>query len=346
VGHKTLNDLARELQEVLVELGMDDARVVGSSAPSAAGGDELLVMVDGNTVPVAVLTRSDFRPVHASELPGLGRHDAGMVFADRIAQRTRETLRERGWGWLDRRRGHLRLWYPGLRIDGAVRPRVAAEPGPRAHNAFTPSGRALALWLLTHPDDEASPRRLARTLGISAGQISNLLGALSAQALLRRDKRPLTPELFWALVEQWKPQRHPLRVWPPPDGFEAPELRAGEWVLSDSAAAVALGAPMVVGGDHPPDLYLPDEEALRWVLHRCPPAVEYDQRAATVAVAPTPLANDARLRFPPSPDVAGWSGPLAHPVVVALDLATDRSRGREVVSSWDPDPGLGIARVW
>jgi hypothetical protein len=346
VGHKTLNSLGRELQDALRELGLEDARVTESAPPSASPGGEMLVMVDGTTVPVAALARSDFRPVHASELPQLGRHEAGMVFADRIAERTRETLRERGWGWLDRRRGHLRLWYPGLRIDGTIEPRILAEPGPRARNAFTPAGLELALWLLVHPDEEASPRRLARTLGISAGQISNLLAALGANALLRRDKRPLTPELFWALVEQWRPRRHALQAWPPADSLDAPELRVGEWVLSDSAAGVAYGAPLVVGGGHPPDLYVPDDEVLRWVLNRSPLAVEYAQRAATVAVAPTPLVNDERLRVAAPGTVVGWTGALAHPVVVALDLATDRARGREVVSNWDPDPALGVTRVW
>jgi len=36
---------------------------------------------------------------------------------------------------------------------------------------------------------------------------------------------------------------------------------------------------------------------------------------------------------------------VAHPVVVALDLAHDRARGREIVEAWDPGD-LGVARVW
>jgi hypothetical protein len=341
VGHRTLNDLGNELQAALGELALDDPRVsVSSSAPMPGTAGSLVVMVDGVTMPVAVLHRADFRPVHASELPALGRHEAGMVFADRIAERTRETLRERGWGWLDRRRGHLRLWQPGLRIDAGIAPRVRAEAGPRARNPFTPAGVTLALWLLVHPDDAASPRGVARELSISPGQVSNLLSAFEAHALLRRDRRPLVPELFWALVEQWQPRRHPLVSWPPAEGLGAPELRSGEWVLTDSAAAVAFGAPIVVGGDHPPDWYLPDDDVLRWVLHRVPTAPEYEQRAATVAVAPTPLVCDARLH------VTQGGFDYAHPVVVALDLATDRARGREAVSQWDPDPSLGVTRVW
>jgi hypothetical protein len=344
VGQRTLNDLGSELQGALAELGLDDARVSVSDSVTVEGtAGSLVVMVDGVTTPVAALHRADFRPVHASELPPLGRHEAGMVFADRIAERTRETLRERGWGWLDRRRGHLRLWQPGLRVDAGIAPRVRSESGPRARNPFTAAGITLALWLLIHPEEPASPRGISRELGISPGQVSNLLAALEVHALLRRDRRPLIPELFWALVEQWHPRRYPVLSWPPVDGLEAPELRANEWVVSDSVAAVALGAPLVVGGDHPPDLYLPDDDVLRWVLHRVPAAPEFEQRAASVAVAPTPLVCDPRLH---TPAPGGGAFDLAHPVVVALDLATDRARGREAISQWEPDPASGAARVW
>jgi hypothetical protein len=345
VGQRTLNDLGNELQAALAELALDEPRVSVSTSEALDGtAGSLVVMVDGVTLPVAVLHRSDFRPVHASELPALGRHDAGMVFADRIAERTRETLRERGWGWLDRRRGHLRLWQPGLRIDAAITPRVITEPGPRARNPFTPAGVTLALWLLVHPDEPASPRGLARELEISPGQVSNLLAALEAHALLRRDRRPLVPELFWALVEEWRPRRYPLLSWPPPEGTGAPELRADEWVVTDTVAAGSYGAPIVVAGDAPPDFYVPDDDVLRWVLHRMPTAPEYEKRAASIAVAPTSLVCDPRLHRPATRDTVGFD--LAHPVVVALDLGTDRARGREAISEWELDPALDVPRVW
>jgi hypothetical protein len=344
VRQRTLNDLGSELQQVLVELGLGDARVHPAHGD---GEDELVVMVDGSSLLLRTLARADFRPVHASELPVLERHEAGMVFADRIATRTRQTLSERGWGWLDRRRGHLRLWHPGLRLDAPVRPRLAPEAGPRARNPFTPAGIEVSLWLLLHPEEVASPRAIARALDVSAGQVSNLLGALAAHALLRQDRRPLIPELFWALVEQWRPRRYPLSSMPDAGALDAPELRAHEWVLCDSLAGVVVGAPLVVGGEHPPDLYVPDEAVLSWVLHRYPPAHDHGQRAGTVAVAPTPLVCDERTRRPvPAGTVTGWQGDAVHPVVAALDLATDRARGREAVSQWDPDPSLGVVRVW
>ncbi len=338
VDHRTLNGLAGELQAACSELGLP-ARI----EPADAGRDGVGVLeveIDGKRQRVDVLARADLRPVHTGDLPPL-QGDAGMVFADRIAARTRDQLRDLGWGWLDRRRGHVRLWSPGIRLDAAITPVLPPASGSPTTTPFTPKGRAVALWLLTHPDEHASPRHLSRELDVSAGQVSNLLGALRSQALLRRDRRPLVPELFWALVEVWRPQRHALSSLPTPEELAAaPELRADRWVVGDTRAALGYGAPIVAPPDHPVDLYLPDERSLSWLLSRSVLAPDWNHRAATVAVAPTPLVCDPRLRGP----VDLW--PLAHPVVVALDLATDRNRGREAVESWEPDPTLGVQRVW
>lgn len=340
MDHRTLNELAGELTAALGDVGL-----VATVDPLVTVGDRLgavRVEADGRSNELLVATRADLRPVHADELVDDAAGRVGLVIADRVAERSRQTLRERGWGWLDRRRGHLRLWVPGLRIDTAVTPTLAPSAAVRKMtNAFTPAGRELVLWLLTHPDEHASPRALHRELGISAGQISNLLGALEADTLLRRDRTPLLPELFWALVEQWHPRRHGL-VSMPADAelAAAPELRADRWVLTDTVAALRHGAPLVASPDAPPDLYLPDERALSWLLSRSVAAVEWEQRTVSVAVAPTPLACDPRLRTP------GDRWPVAHPVVVALDLATDRGRGRQMVDEWDPDPATGVRRVW
>lgn len=339
MDHRTLNDLAGEVRAALADAGLDAA--VEALGPIDDREGELRIDTDGRSITALVATRADLRPVHAESLepPGAGR--AGVLVADRISDASRQVLRDRGWGWLDRRRGALRVWAPGLRIDTTVTPTVAPDVRPKVANPFTPAGRMLALWLLTHPAEHASPRALHRDLGISAGQVSNLLQALLAENLLRKDRTPLVPELFWALAEHWAPRRHALASLPTAAELaSATELRTDRWVLSDTAAALALGAPVVARPDWPPDLYLPDERSLSWLLGRSVLAPEWSQRSATVAVAPTPLVCDPRLRRP------GSSWPLAHPVVVALDLAADRGRGRQVVEEWDPDPAEGVVRVW
>jgi hypothetical protein len=380
VDQRTVNDLADELAQALRQLEVPAEVDPVGVRPDGLG--ELHVEIDGRPLTIAVTTRADLRPASARDLPVFvpgrrlsavrdrdgdvervvridrgsraerrarpNRHleaeaELGLVFADRLSERSREVLRDHGWGWLDRRRGQLRIWCPGVRIDAAVEPSALDEERPRVRDPFTPAGRQVALWLLLHPDQPASPRGIARELDVSAGQVSNLLAALSADALLRRDRTPLVPELFWALAEHWKPKRHALAALPTTAELAgAGELQAGRWVMGDTRAAAAYGAPLAVAPDYPPDLYVPDQKTLSWVLSRSVLAPDYHRRAATVAVVPAPIVADSRLRV----DDPGEPWPLAHPVIVALDLAVDRSRGREVLEAWDPPAELDVTRVW
>jgi hypothetical protein len=56
-------------------------------------------------------------------------------------------------------------------------------------------------------------------------------------------------------------------------------------------------------------------------------------------VAPVPLATRSRIDLSGPPK---W--PLAHPLFVALDLAQDIGRGREILEAWNPDERW--TRVW
>ena len=350
VDQQTLNDLVSEVHAAFAVLGVPAE--VRSGRVDAENLGHLEVAVDGRTIDVVVVTRADLRPAAAAVLPELvggvrsGPPRTGLVVADRLAEHTREVLRERGWGWLDRRRGQLRLWAPGLRLDATLPPPSRPVPAdePRVRNPFSASGQRLALWLLLHPDEPASPRAIAREIGVSAGQISNLLQAFAAQALLRRDRAPLVPELFWALAEHWHPRRHAVLALPPAEQLAAaPELKANQWVVGDTCAAAGYGAPVAVREGYPCDLYVPDHKTLSWVLNRCDLAPDATKRGATVAVAPVPMVSDRRFTHA---DPSGGPWPLAHPVVVALDLAADRARGREVLEAWEPPSELEVARVW
>jgi len=344
VDQRTLNGLADELRDIFGQLSLPV--VVRPGAVRSDGPGELEVDVDGRSLTLAVTTRADLRPAQAKELPavaGPGNPATGLVFADRLADNTRDVLRGLGWGWIDRRKGHVRLWTDGLRIDAPIAPAAPVDDTARVRDPFSTAGRRLALWLLLHPHEPASPRAISRELGVSAGQISNLLGALSAESLLRRDRTPLVPELFWALADRWRPKRHALASMPSyAELAAAPELQTKQWVLTDTRAASAYGAPVAAPPSYPPDIYLPDQKALTWLMNRATVAPDFSQRVATVAVVPTSLACEARFRRRDP----GEQWPLAHPVVVALDLAVDRNRGREVLDDWLPDPALGVERVW
>jgi hypothetical protein len=235
-----------------------------------------------------------------------------MVFADRLAENTRAVLQERGWGWLDRRRGNLRIWSPGVRIDTTIAPTSAPEPGGRVRDPFSAAGRRLALWLLLHPHDVASPRAISRELGVSAGQISNLLRALADDALLRRDKTPLVPELFWALAEHWKQRRHALLSMPPQAELAAaPELQTRQWV-GDTHAMQGAGRVF----EAPAGLYVPDRgthlAAQPLVAPDCAQRVARGGGARPTRVRPGSVCDPRAV--------------AAGTVVVAL-VAVDRNRG-------------------
>jgi len=71
----------------------------------------------------------------------------------------------------------------------------------------------------------------------------------------------------------------------------------------------------------------------------------YETRQATVGVPPVAWACRHRVdtgRLERTPPGVRW--PAVHPVFVALDLAVDPSRGREILDGWSPPEPFH--RVW
>jgi hypothetical protein len=113
------------------------------------------------------------------------------------------------------------------------------------------------------------------------------------------------------------------------------------WALGDTMAAATYGAPVSVRSDHPLDFYFPDGATLRRAVTVLGAARDHNSRAATVRVAPVPMICARRV------DATSWAEevwPLAQPLFVALYLAQDPGRGREVLDGWTPEH-LG-RRVW
>jgi len=111
--------------------------------------------------------------------------------------------------------------------------------------------------------------------------------------------------------------------------------------LTDTVAASVYGAPVSMRAGHPPDFYVPDQTTVRRALHLLGPAVSASSRACRVRVAPTSLVCDRRV------DATSWAPepwPLANPLFVALDLAQDPGRGREILQAWTPATPWN--RVW
>ncbi|MCU0268058.1 MAG: hypothetical protein MUF83_05360 [Acidimicrobiales bacterium] len=318
-------------------------------APDGAGGD-LVVTVDGIEVPVELTAASVVTPQTVDRLltaaPKRRRSVAHVVVGDLVTGPAREKLRDAGWGWLDRR-GHVVLRATGVHIDADVNP----DQRPRANAPTTPiSGAAAVSWaaaLLLSPDDPPSMRAVARRVSLSHSAIVAASKKLKAASLLRADGRPLVPELFWALAEQWHPRPVALAELPPSGddrtytalGVNLDEPGPG-WAVAGTVGAAAWGAPVVTGSAYPPDFYVPSAAELRQATLRLGEASRFAERACTVAVAPTPLVCERR--FSRNTDQsATWR--FAHGLFAALDLAQDRARGTEILADWEPKD---FTRVW
>ena len=164
--------------------------------------------------------------------------------------------------------------------------------------------------------------QLAREISRSPGRVSEILTALRRQGLVGADNLPIIPELFWAVAEEWKPRWTPLRSPPPP---EPPE----RYRLTGTLGALALEVPLVAGAAGTwPRLYVADDVDLATVVGAFGSASGWT--GSEVAICPS------RYGFAWMSPAHQDGYPVANQLVVALDLAQDRARGREVLEGWDP----------
>ncbi len=306
-----------EVVEALTELGV-----------SAHADDDVLV-ADGQRLVPGLVERAHPTPADLSELVAARpRRLPSVVVADRISDAGRDVLRSAGWGWLDRR-GHLRLWAPGLRIEADLPDPDGVRP--TSGNAWTPVGLEIALSALCYPTEPVTARRVATRIGRSAGATHELIGRFIEQGLIGpRTHLPLLPELFWETAARW-PDDGWLAL---PVGLEALAERVGADVLVrvDERAATLGGARIAAAGDLPARAYVPTAGTLR----RARGLVDRDEPTRSwVRLSPVHWLPELD-GWPPDPDHP-WR--IAHPVVCALRLATDPARGREIVESWGIVPG-------
>lgn len=332
------------VRRALVSLGH-----VAAEPPTDASWD-LIATVDGIEVPIEVKAASVITPEAVARMVGSvdkrRKSVARVAVGDLITGPAQQALRDAGWGWLDRR-GHLVLRAKGVHLDTDVpadqRPTTGAAP-------MRISGSAATSWaaaLLLAPEDPPSMREVARRVSLSHSAIVAASKRLKAASLIRSDGRPLVPELFWALAEEWHPNAVALAQLP--RAGDASTYGAlgvnldGEgpgWAVAGTVGAVAWGAPVVIGSGYPPDFYVPSAVELRQATLRLGEAPRYEDRACTVAVAPTPLVC-ARRFDRDSSEWGNWR--FAHGLFAALDLAQDRARGTEILDDWNP---RDFARVW
>jgi len=307
------DELLEELVESLRSLGLD------------ARADSGTLGVDGVRHVVLLTARAHPTPADLAALTGAsaGRGPA-VIVADRISEAGRRVLREAGWGWVDRR-GHVRVWAPGLRVESPVEGRDA-HARSTSGNIWTTVGLEIALHALVHPTELVTARRVAPAIGRSVGTTHELIARFSAAGLVGpRTHRPLLPELFWETAANW-----PDRDWTPlpvPLAEAAARVDAADLVRVDERAATLGGARIAAAGELPARCYVRSPGALR----RLRALVDRDEptrcwvRASPIEWVPL---ND---EHPPDAEHR-WT--VAHPMLCAVRLAADPARGREIVEDW------------
>ena len=289
------------------------------------------LVVDGTRVVAHLVGRAHPTPADLSHLVGEapGRLPA-LVVADRISDAGRDVLRRSGWGWLDRR-GHLRLWAPGIRIESPL-PGLAGAAGRAAPaNAWTTVGLEIALAALCAPTEPVTARRIATVIGRSAGATHELISRFTEQGLIgRKTHLPLLPELFWETSARW-PDDGWIGL---PVGVADLAARVGGvgLVRVDERAATLGGARIAAAGDLPARCYVRSASSLR----RARSLADRNQPVRSwVRAAPVRWIPENELHLPT--DEHPWH--VAHPIVCALRLAADPARGREIVEAWGIVPG-------
>lgn len=339
-----------ELHADAVEALLDALRDAGLTATPTPDADVALhgpsgvMLIEVKAASVLDVDRARAQlEAHRREQAGGGSSHPDMVVlvADQLSEEARDLLRGTDWGYLDRR-GALWMRRHDLIVnDTSIQPLARHRPTPDG----SIRGRValgVALRLLMHPRAHESVRDIADVVGASASTVHDALKQFRRDALIDAEHHPLVPDLFNEVAGVWRPERIPVRREPGP-GDRDLELGLDDgtghgWVVSGDVAAAASGVRIIVSAEAPPDFYVPTSSALRRALRQLGPA-PFDERAATVALTPSPVVIAEHNDFG-SPSLR-W--PVAHPVVVALDLAQDLARGREILADWTPQ---GFDRVW
>lgn len=309
-------------------------------------GDDLVLDPWGVAVALQVKRRSLVTDHVAERLLADAATDATLLVAgDRVTDAARRVLTAAGAGYLDFR-GRLAIRTDRLVVDAEIQP--LHERSERSHPLSGKAGLEVAAALLMEPRRGFAVRELARELSRSPSTVSDVLAGLRRDGLADERNSVAGTDLFWRLADRWPTRRTPVaRVPDSRDPTLAAPLRlalddvAGAgWALTDSAAAAAYRAPMAVRSDQALDFFVPDHATLRRATTLLGPAPSTALARATVRVAPVPAVVQQRV----GPGGLATAWPLAHPLFVALDLAQDVGRGREVLDAWTPDKKW--SRVW
>lgn len=316
---------------------------------SAALDDTIDLVLEADTLDIALTLkyRSLVTDLVAQQLIDQTLTTKAILFvvADRITAAARTVLLEHRAGYLDLR-GRIALRAPSLILDTDIQP--ISTRTERTTALAGKAGLEVACAILTDPERSHSIRALARELGRSPSTVSDVLTALRRNNLIDTHNTLSGTELFWLAADHWHTPRTHLATLPQPDDATAqrplrmnPDITDNQpgWALTDAGAAAMYGAPVPFRDNQRLDFYVPDQPIIRRAITLLGTADSAATARASIRVVPVPAAVRHRVDL----DTNSLHWPLAHPVFVALDLAHDIGRGREILDSWTPE---GCIRVW
>ncbi|EWT06388.1 hypothetical protein N864_21680 [Intrasporangium chromatireducens Q5-1] len=273
-------------------------------------------------------------------------HPTLLVVGDRVVGTARKLLTSKGVGFLDLR-GHLALRTGHILIDADLSP--MQQPTHPSDALAGGAGLEVAAALLMQPGQPTAVRALSRQIRRAPSTVSEVLARLRNEGLIDASNAVTDERLFWRLAEKWSSPRTLLSRLPSPnDASTATALRFGMarplhgagWALADTAAAAMYGAPVAFRSGQALDFFVPDQSVVRRATTLLGGAGSTSEARATLRVPPVPAATARRVDL--ATNQLDW--PLAHPLFVALDLALDVGRGREILEAWTPDERW--PRVW
>lgn len=351
-----------------VDTAIEELVTIASTARGVAihrtGDDQVTATVGNHSWPAKVIARDAVSLRDAQHLTATEARGSKVVVANHLSNDAKDFLAEQNaasrnfeWSWLDRR-GELALNHPKasgvIQFDLDAVDRNPARPGgwglasPRSDGPIRGrAGISYAAAVLLDPTSRPSIRAVAAAAEMSHGAVGEAAKLLRDAGLIQPDGAPEIPDLFEALADAWGPTRiTPVERIPTRKDADRLHANVGDldeigWGLGGDEAAASWGAPMFLGGSRPWVWVPADADARR--ATRTLDAASWDDSRAVFAVAPTLLVCRTRLRSPGKAQPTFL--PTVHPLFLALDLAQDRARGREILEQWTPDHPE-IHRVW
>lgn len=321
---------------------------LGIAARELGGGHRADIAIEPAGILIQLKSRSLVDEDAARRLLVEARPDGStlVVVGDRVTESARTLLIAAGAGYLDRR-GHIALRAGFYYIDADV---AATRARPSAKRPFSgKSGLEIAAHILMHPEHPASVRELARKLGRSPSTVSDELRSFQDAGLLDDRRHLVDDRLFWEAAGHWPRSTVYLREAPSkyaddplvrPLRVESTDVQKEGWALTDTRAALAYQAPVAMKDDNRLDFYVANSQIMGRAVTLLGEAKSASSAECSVRIAPVPAVCQRRVE--PIAGARGW--PLAHPLFVALDLAQDQGRGREILRDWNPGPRW--RRVW